>query len=67
VIKELKEKDQLTVRIAYNLFTQKPKEELADFKNWTSQVTRAELRIKAAARKFQQTGAELRIRHMICG
>jgi len=26
------------VRLAYNLFTQKPKEELADFKTWTSTV-----------------------------
>ncbi|ROL76207.1 amidohydrolase [Pseudomonas protegens] len=39
VINELAAKQQLTVRIAYNLFTQKPKEELADFKYWTSSVT----------------------------
>ncbi|WP_338547333.1 amidohydrolase [Pseudomonas benzopyrenica] len=39
VIQELADADQLTVRIAYNLFTQRPKEELADFKNWTSSVT----------------------------
>ncbi|GGJ87762.1 amidohydrolase [Pseudomonas matsuisoli] len=39
VIQELADKDQLTVRIAYNLFTQKPKEELADFQNWTRTVT----------------------------
>jgi predicted amidohydrolase YtcJ len=38
VIQELADKDQLTVRIAYNLFTQKPKEELTDFKNWTGSV-----------------------------
>ncbi|KAB0488779.1 amidohydrolase [Pseudomonas reinekei] len=38
VIQELAERDQLTVRIAYNLFTQKPKEELTDFKNWTGSV-----------------------------
>lgn len=38
VIRELADKDQLSVRIAYNLFTQKPKQELADFKNWTSMV-----------------------------
>lgn len=38
VINELAAKQQLTVRIAYNLFTQKPKEELADFKHWTSSV-----------------------------
>lgn len=39
VINELAAKQQLTVRIAYNLFTQKPKEELADFRHWTSSVT----------------------------
>lgn len=38
VIEHLAKKDQLTVRIAYNLFTQKPKGELADFTNWTSSV-----------------------------
>src|SRR5471030_2485967 len=36
VIEQLANDKQLTVRIAYNLFTQKPKEELSDFKNWTS-------------------------------
>ncbi|MFS2158442.1 amidohydrolase [Pseudomonas sp. Pseusp122] len=39
VIEQLAKEKQLTVRIAYNLFTQKPKEELNDFKNWTSSVT----------------------------
>ncbi|WP_341964543.1 amidohydrolase [Pseudomonas sp. RC10] len=39
VITQLAEAKQLTVRIAYNLFTQKPKEELNDFKHWTSTVT----------------------------
>lgn len=39
VINQLAAQQQLTVRIAYNLFTQKPKEELADFKHWTSTVT----------------------------
>lgn len=38
VIEQLNRENQLTVRIAYNLFTQKPKEELADFKYWTSSV-----------------------------
>lgn len=38
VIQELADADQLTIRIAYNLFTQKPKEELADFQSWTKQV-----------------------------
>jgi predicted amidohydrolase YtcJ len=35
VIKQLAAQDQLTVRIAYNLFTQKPKGEKADFLQWT--------------------------------
>ncbi len=39
VIEQLAKDEQLTVRIAYNLFTQKPKEELSDFKNWTGSVT----------------------------
>jgi predicted amidohydrolase YtcJ len=38
VIKELNEKKQLTVRIAYNLFTQRPKQEYEDFDAWTKSV-----------------------------
>jgi predicted amidohydrolase YtcJ len=38
IIEELHAAGELTVRIAYNLFTQKPKEELADFRNWASKV-----------------------------
>ena len=38
VIQELHAEGLLTVRIAYNLFTQKPKEELNDFKSWSGQV-----------------------------
>ena len=38
IIAELHAAGELTVRIAYNLFTQKPKEELADFRNWTNKV-----------------------------
>jgi len=34
VIRELHEADQLTVRIAYNLFAQKPGEELSDYQRW---------------------------------
>jgi predicted amidohydrolase YtcJ len=36
VINELHRRDELTVRIAYNLFTQKPKAERDDFVRWTS-------------------------------
>ncbi|HWU01231.1 MAG TPA: amidohydrolase, partial [Novosphingobium sp.] len=39
IIEKLHKDDQLTVRISYNLFTQKPKEELADFAGWAKQVT----------------------------
>jgi predicted amidohydrolase YtcJ len=35
VIQKLSDDGQLTVRLAYNLFTQKPKGEKADFLNWT--------------------------------
>ena len=39
VIEKLAADDQLTVRIAYNLFTQKPKQERDDFLNWTANNT----------------------------
>ncbi|MDO6414233.1 amidohydrolase [Sphingomonas sp. BIUV-7] len=39
IIEKLHADDQLTLRISYNLFTQKPKEELADFSGWVKQVT----------------------------
>src|SRR5712671_3481044 len=35
VINELHKRGEMTVRLAYNLFTQKPKQELVDFKQWT--------------------------------
>ncbi|WP_296594888.1 amidohydrolase [Phenylobacterium sp.] len=38
IIEKLHANDQLTLRISYNLFTQKPKEELADFAGWSKQV-----------------------------
>ena len=38
IVEELHRDGQLTVRIAYNLFTQKPKEELKDFESWATQV-----------------------------
>jgi predicted amidohydrolase YtcJ len=37
IIEDLHQEGQLTVRLAYNLFTQKPKEELSDFKTWDRQ------------------------------
>ena len=38
VVEALQAQGQLTLRIAYNLFTQKPKQELADFAGWAKQV-----------------------------
>jgi predicted amidohydrolase YtcJ len=35
IINRLNKENKLTVRVAYNLFTQKPGHELEDFENWT--------------------------------
>jgi len=35
VVNELQRNGELSVRLAYNLFTQKPKQELGDFQGWT--------------------------------
>ena len=37
-IEELHRRGELTVRVAYNLFTQKPKQELEDFRRWAGMV-----------------------------
>ncbi|HEY1036385.1 MAG TPA: amidohydrolase [Pseudoxanthomonas sp.] len=39
IIEQLHADGQLTVRIAYNLFTQKKGEELADFQRWSAMLT----------------------------
>ncbi|MGC0054726.1 amidohydrolase [Brucella pituitosa] len=39
IIEKMHAEGQLTVRISYNLFTQKPKEELLDFSSWVNQVS----------------------------
>lgn len=39
VIQKLADENQLTIRLAYNLFTQKPKQEKEDFLNWTKTST----------------------------
>lgn len=39
VIEKLHEDGEMTLRLAYNLFTQKPKQELADFAGWAKQVS----------------------------
>lgn len=52
VIQELADNDQMTVRLAYNLFTQKPQEEKEDFLNWTSSV-----KYKQGTDYFRHNGA----------
>lgn len=52
VIQKLSDENQLTVRIAYNLFTQKPKEEKEDFLRWTSSV-----KYKQGTDYFRHNGA----------
>jgi predicted amidohydrolase YtcJ len=39
IIEKLHAEGQMTVRVSYNLFTQKPREELADFSSWIGQVS----------------------------
>ncbi len=36
VVNELHRNGELSIRLAYNLFTQKPRQELSDFQNWTN-------------------------------
>lgn len=52
VIQQLADADQLTVRLAYNLFTQKPKQEKEDFLAWT-----ASSRYKQGDDYFRHNGA----------
>ncbi|MFX8786023.1 amidohydrolase, partial [Acinetobacter baumannii] len=39
IIEDLHRDGELTLRISYNLFRQKPREELADFASWAKQVS----------------------------
>jgi predicted amidohydrolase YtcJ len=39
VVDELHKRGQMTIRIAYNLFTQRPQHELEDFQKWTSSAS----------------------------
>ncbi|WP_280152074.1 amidohydrolase [Piscinibacter sp. XHJ-5] len=52
VIRKLADAGQLTVRIAYNLFTQKPKQEKDDFLRWT-----ADSKYKQGDDYFRHNGA----------
>jgi predicted amidohydrolase YtcJ len=52
VIQKLADEGHMTVRLAYNLFTQKPKAEKEDFLNWTSSV-----KYKQGSDYFRHNGA----------
>jgi predicted amidohydrolase YtcJ len=39
VVEDLHKRGQMTLRVAYNLFTQRPKHELEDFSRWTSSAS----------------------------
>ncbi|WP_334538130.1 amidohydrolase [Bradyrhizobium sp. AZCC 2230] len=52
VIQKLSDEGQLTIRLAYNLFTQKPKGEKADFLNWSTTS-----RYKQGTDYFRHNGA----------
>jgi predicted amidohydrolase YtcJ len=52
VIQQLSDAGQLTIRLAYNLFTQKPKQEKDDFLKWTSTS-----RYKQGTDYFRHNGA----------
>jgi predicted amidohydrolase YtcJ len=52
VIQKLADENLLTIRLAYNLFTQKPKHEKEDFLNWTRSVT-----YKQGSDYFRHNGA----------
>jgi predicted amidohydrolase YtcJ len=39
VVEDLHKRGQMTLRIAYNLFTQRPKHEIEDFSKWTSSAS----------------------------
>src|SRR5206468_12093840 len=42
VIDQLHRRGEMTVRIAYNLFTQRPSQELDDFSRWVTMTRRSE-------------------------
>ena len=61
VVDALHRSGQLTLRIAYNLFTQRPKQELADFQRWTSTAT------SVSGRRVVQIERRRRDAHLLRG
>jgi predicted amidohydrolase YtcJ len=62
VIAALAKRGELTVRVAYNLFTQRPREELDDFTRWTSMTRPGEgdafFRMNGAGEMLVFSGAD---------
>src|SRR6266480_1710756 len=62
VVNELHRNRELSIRLAYNLFTQKPKQELSDFQNWTKMTKPAAgddfYRVNGAGENLVFTGAD---------
>jgi predicted amidohydrolase YtcJ len=62
VMEDLARRDQLTIRFAYNLFTQRSKEELDDFRKWTSMTHPGEgddfFRVNGAGEMLVFSGAD---------
>lgn len=62
VMRDLAQSGQLTIRFAYNLFTQRPKEELDDFKKWISMTRPGEgddfFRVNGAGEMLVFSGAD---------
>ena len=62
VVSQLANDGLLTVRVAYNLFTQRPKHELEDFENWSSALKPGEgssfYRLNGAGEMLVYSGAD---------
>ena len=62
VIQELHKRGQMTLRVAYNLYTQHPKHEIEDFSKWTSSASLYQgdhtLRLNGAGENLVFTGAD---------
>jgi predicted amidohydrolase YtcJ len=62
VVNELHRNGELSIRLAYNLFTQRPKQELSDFQRWTSMTKPGEgddyLRVNGAGETLVFSAAD---------
>src|ERR1700758_5178250 len=62
VIQELHKRGQMTLRVAYNLYTQHPKHEIEDFSKWTSSASLYQgdhtLRLNGAGENLVFAGAD---------